>query len=477
MFEGRCIVDRDRHLEMRFGADESSARMLESAQVQVQARAHEIPCPGALRAVPPGRLERQLVPSRLDLCPEARLVGVLGVLQRGMDDGPELPAVTPPGSPPRSPITQFSSHSSSMCSLDGDTRMSSRVRSRSGPLDVGPATPYHSSGAAPGTPASASTASWAADRAALAAGTGAVRARRCCATSPRSESGCRLPLGVGQQLEEHAGAGVVVIDGGRRDEPRRPGERADEKPKLVVHRRPAAVEGVRVVAVGAGRGRSAATCREGRRGGGCSARCRPVLPRPPPCRTRARAMPRVSGCAHHIVGHRGVQAVFRHIGVEDAAHEHPRIGVERPLDESLGRLEQSHDGVEVAVGLFPPAGHGPAREPPSFARAHCAPTRSRAVRAPSHPAAAHRGGCRACVPARRPGAPHACRAGRTRAAGASRKAGVAPGRLGRPLRLLKRGMPEGRAQPPQLDRVEATTVPTSASHTSSNPRPRDPRAR
>ena len=50
---------------------------------------HQVARPGALGAVAPLRLEGQLAPPRLDLGPQARLVGALGVLERGMDDRAE----------------------------------------------------------------------------------------------------------------------------------------------------------------------------------------------------------------------------------------------------------------------------------------------------------------------------------------------------------------------------------------------------
>ena len=82
------VVERDRDLEVRLGADQRAAGLLEAAEVQVQAP-HEVARAGALGAVAPLRLERQLAPARLDLRPQARLVRALGVLERGVDDRAE----------------------------------------------------------------------------------------------------------------------------------------------------------------------------------------------------------------------------------------------------------------------------------------------------------------------------------------------------------------------------------------------------
>ena len=77
-----------------------------------------------------------------------------------------------------------------------------------------------------------------------------------------------------------------------------------------------------------------------------------------------------------------VEAVLGDIAVEDAAHERPRIGVERALDEALRRLEQRDDGVEVAVRLLgertvPARELGPGRSRPL--RSHAVHSSSCAV--------------------------------------------------------------------------------------------------
>ena len=88
-------------------------------------------------------------------------------------------------------MTQLSSHSSRVCSRDGDTRTSStrEVAQRSASRSAR-ATPNHSRGAAPGH------AGVGEDRellrrplGAAARAVGSVSARRCCATRPRSDSG------------------------------------------------------------------------------------------------------------------------------------------------------------------------------------------------------------------------------------------------------------------------------------------------
>ena len=68
MLERLGVLERDRDLEVRLGADQRPARLLEPAEVQVQAP-HEVARTGALGAVAPLRLEGQLAPARLDLAP------------------------------------------------------------------------------------------------------------------------------------------------------------------------------------------------------------------------------------------------------------------------------------------------------------------------------------------------------------------------------------------------------------------------
>ena len=135
-----------------------------------------------------------------------------------------MPAVVPPRSPPRSAITQFSSHSSSASSRDGDTRTSSRSRSRSGAVESWrrDAVPLAGSRARRRRRRPAARAARRARvRAARRVGVGerAPVARDETAQRQRVLGRC-MPLRarVGQELEEHARAGVVVVD--RRDDER-----------------------------------------------------------------------------------------------------------------------------------------------------------------------------------------------------------------------------------------------------------------
>ena len=64
----------------------------------------------------------------------------------------------------------------------------------------------------------------------------------------------RVPLGVGQELEEDTRTGVVVVDRGHEHAGGRPRQRACQEPELVVHRGPAPVEGRRGTRVDAGGG-------------------------------------------------------------------------------------------------------------------------------------------------------------------------------------------------------------------------------
>ena len=169
------------------------------------------------------------------------------------------PAVVPPGSPPRSPITQLSSHSSSVCSRDGDTRTSSRARSRSGPVEVG------ARDAVPLARRGARDARIGEQRELLR------RPRR--QRAPRRRIGQRAPVlgdepaqrqrmarrvwrsASGRQLEEDARPGVVVVDGGHHDERGRPATSARTNSRssscIAARRRSSAA---RRLAVGAGRG-------------------------------------------------------------------------------------------------------------------------------------------------------------------------------------------------------------------------------
>ena len=53
----------------------------------------------------------------------------------------------------------------------------------------------------------------------------------------------RVPLRLGQELEEDARTGVVVVDGRDDDERARAAQRPREQSQLVVHRRAAPVDG------------------------------------------------------------------------------------------------------------------------------------------------------------------------------------------------------------------------------------------
>ena len=170
VLEGLGVVERDRDLEVRLGADQRAAGLLEPAQVEVQAP-HEVAGPDALRPVAPRRLERQLAPARLDLGPQARLVGAVGMLEGGVDDRAE------PGGGTARVAAEVADDPVELALLERvqPRRRHPHVLPREIAQRPGrgrPATPYHCPGARPATPASASRASCPAARPARAAPSG-----------------------------------------------------------------------------------------------------------------------------------------------------------------------------------------------------------------------------------------------------------------------------------------------------------------
>ena len=93
---------------------------------------------------------------------------------------------------------------------------------------------------------------------------------------------------------------------------------------------------------------------------------------------------------HRLPARGRVEPVFGDIAVEDAAHEHAGIGIERALDESLGGLEQGDDRIQVAVGLIRERSVTAREFGPRGAPARCGPRPSTAARAPWRPARARR---------------------------------------------------------------------------------------
>ncbi len=375
-------------------------------------------------------------------------------------------------------------------------RTSSRCRSRSGRRRSAAARPYHSARCGAGdSRASASRASCPAARAGRHGPAGAVLGRgRASARSPLSVRRCqrhesaqrervvqlRSALGVGEQLEEDAGPGVVVVHGGHDQLGGRARQRAGEQPQFVVHRGAAPVDGAeRRRRRRAWRHPPAARCRAD----SPQARVRPhaVLHAGDDDGVELQVPSAPAGVRMRTASSRvgRLQAVLRDSRCRGSPHEHARRSASSASPSAprtaspLGTGRPGHPDRDAPARR---ADRCRVRAPPRRARGRCGPTRSTAARAAVAPRSSSSRSA-ASVRASDAGAPRLARVEQVElqrlphrrqhqvalpsASRSSRRVGFAP-RPRRSSTAAQRGVTQGRAQAAQPMTSSPPVAPTRA---------------